>query len=94
MAVLYIYSRKYDSLLSSASVRNLRHSAGELCPDGTALFRMELHARDVVPAADSRDGTVVIGGGDDIGRISRRLVVGMDEIDFRMGRQVLLRQWG
>lgn len=60
-------------------------------PYGAALFGMELKSQDVVPAADSRHGLSVIGRSDDVRRIGRRLMIGMDKIHVGMGRKPLLQ---
>ncbi|MNE60619.1 hypothetical protein D3C80_1557770 [compost metagenome] len=41
---------------------------------------MELRTRHIVTADESRHRATVIGGGDDIGRMFRRQMIGMHEI--------------
>lgn len=62
----------------------------ELLPDAAALFRMELKAKDVVQAADSRYGFSIVGSGNDVGRISRCFMIRMNEINVRFFGKILL----
>lgn len=51
---------------------------------------MELETQNIVFAADSRNGLAVVSRSNDIGRIDRRFMIGMNEIDVRMSRQAFL----
>ena len=51
---------------------------------------MELKAKDVVQAADSRYGFSIVGSGNDVGRISRCFMIRMNEINVRFFGKILL----